>query len=313
MVMSRSLFFSLLLITSSSSAIACTQVQQPVYDPVTYYASVTGQNVPSLTGASLKASLNLMIRNHTYYSYSPCTWEILKQADQHPTDSSSVIGIYTRRAIPKADQDAGSNTPDYWNREHMWPKSHGFPSKSQYAHTDVHMLRASDKSVNADRGNRDFANGGVTHYECSQCKSTSTTWEPPDEVKGDIARAMFYADTRYEGGDNSGVGDLELLDHTTNVGQPALGVLCDMIQWHIDDPVSAEEVQRNHIVYSWQGNRNPFVDHPEFVIPIWGGTCGISVPVENDNDDNDVPLPLWAMMLLFASLGLIPGLIKKKG
>lgn len=279
----------------NSDVWACTQVQQAVYDPQTYYASVSG-----LQGNALKAALNDIIKNHTRYDYSPCTWEILKQADEHPADPNSVIGIYTRRAILKTDRDQGGNTPDYWNREHVWPKGHGFPNSGQYAYTDTHMLRASDKSVNADRGNRDFASGGIQHSECTGCYYTADTWEPPDAVKGDIARIMFYMVVRYEGSDSSSTPDLELVDNTTASGQPLMGELCELLQWHIDDPVSAAETGRNGVIYSWQGNRNPFIDHPEYALPIWGAECGIVIAEE---EDNDIPFPLWMNLLL------LPGII----
>lgn len=278
-----------------SQTSSCPKIPQPDFDANSYYAPATG-----LSGEALKSALNQIIRNHTVYSYSPCTWEILREADEDPNNSANVIGIYTRRSIPKADQDRGTNTPDYWNREHIWPKNRGFPDRDQHAHNDTHMLRAADKSTNADRGNRDFAAGGSQHWECSGCSFTSTTWEPPDVVKGDIARSLFYMDTRYEGGDSSQTPDLELLDQVTSLGSPNLGELCQLVQWHLDDPVSAAEQQRNDIIYSWQGNRNPFIDHPEYVLPIWGNTCGIAPPAPEAprETDADVPLPLWMLPML---------------
>lgn len=278
---------------------ACTQVDQPVFNVSSYYQGFDG-----LSGMDLKKQLNLKISNHTAYSYSPCVWEILKQADQSPNNTAAVIGFYTRRDILKVNRDYGQNTPDNWNREHIWPKSHGFKSKRQTAYSDVHALRASDKSVNAERGNKDFADGGVAHHECTTCKTSSNTWEPTPEVKGDVARMMFYMATRYDGSDNSGVGDLTLVDSLTSIRTNKMGKLCDLMQWHINDPVSAEEQKRNDIIYSWQGNRNPFIDHPEYAIRIWGGHCNLSepqpvTPIENKYDE-DVPFPLWFYGLMAA-------------
>jgi len=297
------IFFLLIATLMPSSVLACTQIQQPDYNAANYYAAAYG-----LTGTALKLSLNNMIKDHTRYDYSPCTWEILKQADQHPSEPDSVIGIYTRRAILKSNQDRGGNTPDFWNREHVWPKGHGFPNKSQHAYTDTHMLRASDKSVNADRGNSDFAVGGVQHHECSGCTYTSNTWEPPDEVKGDIGRIMFYMVVRYEAGDNSATPDLELVDSLTSSDQALMGDLCDLVQWHISDPVSASEQQRNNIIYDWQGNRNPFIDHPEYVIPIWGEQCGIKNQLV---DNEDIPFPLWMNLMIIVSIIVSQYLFKK--
>ena len=85
---------------------------------------------------------------------------------------------------------------------------------------------------------------------------------------------MFYLVVRYEGNDQSGTPDLELVDRLTHTGEPHFGKLCTLVAWHGLDPVSPEERRRNDVVHSWQGNRNPFVDHPEFVQAIWGEECG---------------------------------------
>lgn len=280
---------------------ACTPFQQPAYDATLYYNSAFG-----LHGAALKAELNRFIRNHQAYSYTPCMWSMLEEADEDPANPNNIMTLYTQRSVPKSQKDQGGNTPDHWNREHVWAKSHGFPNRSQHAHTDGHALHAADKSVNADRLDHDFAEGGTPNWECSQCLEGNGTWEPPDAVKGDIARMMFYMDTRYEGTDFSGTPDLTLVDHITSVGDAQMGKLCTLLQWHLDDPVSSKERQRNAVVYRWQGNRNPFVDHPEFAVPIWGDTCGIAVApapaVPELPIDKEVPLPLWAFALLGALL-----------
>ena len=295
---------SFLALVVAGEALACApSIQQPAYDPATYYASTT-----NLTGAPLRAALNALTRNHIVYSYSPCTWDMLMQADEDPDNSANVIGFYTRRSIPKTNRDQGGNTPDYWNREHVWPNSHGFPSSGLAAYTDGHALRAADKSVNADRGNKDFADGGTPNAECTACLQTSTTWAPPDVVKGDTARMVFYMDVRYEGGDGTGVGDLTAVDRLTSTGESALGELCDLVNWHLADPVSALETQRNAVIYSWQGNRNPFIDHPEFVLELWGETCGIEIPTEPvtpAESDTDIPLPAWALLSLTGMLGWV--------
>ena len=280
----------LLLFWAFNSTLACTPDPQPAYHPTAYYSST--QN---LEGQALKSALNTLIKGHQTYSYSPCTWVMLEQADEDPTNANNVIGFYTRRAIAKSNRDQGGNTPNAWNREHIWPKSHGLSSKNQHAHNDGHHLRATDKSVNADRGSKDFAEGGTPHHECTGCSSTANTWEPPDEVKGDTARMMFYMAVRYEGNDNSGTGDLYLEDNLTS-GGTEMGKLCDLMNWHLQDPVSAQEQQRNDVIYSWQGNRNPFIDHPHFAQSIWGPACGISTVLETE--DNNIPLPLWSLVLL---------------
>ncbi len=295
-------------------AFACTQIAQEPYEPSSYYSFAQGKS-----GVDLKSALNVIIKDHQDYSYSPCVWTILEVADEDPNNSNNVIGFYTRRSISKSDRDRGGNTPNAWNREHIWPRSHGFRDRDQHAHNDVHHLRATDKSVNADRADHDFANGGSPNSECNLCNQTGSTWESPDLVKGDTARMMFYMATRYEGGDDSMVSDLELLDQASTSGN-RMGKLCDLVQWHINDPVSQEELTRNQIIYEWQGNRNPYIDHPEFVLSIWGSECGIAVPtptpisspvIEEAEIDEDVPLPVWALGLLAAVLAFFKMKIKR--
>lgn len=272
--------------------LACTQIPQPVWDPDSYYAPVT-----DLSAGPLRTRLNQLIRGHTVYSYTPCMWTILSIADADPTDPDYVIGFYTRRPIRVIDRDQGGNTPDFWNREHVWPRSHGFSSSGAHAYRDAHHLRAADKSVNADRSDDDFAAGGTPDVECTGCREVSgVSWEPPDEVKGDTARMMFYMDVRYEGGDGSGVGDLVLVDAFTSGGSSQAGRLCDLVQWHMDDPVSQAELDRNDVVYEWQGNRNPFIDHPEYAAHLYYEQCGFEIPVPQEAIAAvPVPMPVLAV------------------
>lgn len=199
-----------------------------------------------------------------------------------------MIGFYTRRSIKKSNQVSGSGNPNDWNQEHIWAKSHGFKNKNQHAHTDTHHIRATDVSVNADRGNRDFANGGISNKECTEClmkpfvADTHATWESPDRVKGDTARMMFYMVVRYDGNDNSNTPDLLLVNTTTKVKQAKFGKLCQLLQWHKSDPVSDNERKRNEIIYSWQGNRNPFIDHPEYADLIWSVQCNSTDSVSTE-------------------------------
>ncbi|MEQ8354645.1 MAG: endonuclease [Kiloniellaceae bacterium] len=259
-----------MLLVSASAQAACEKVEHEPVDLTEYYADTVGR-----TGDELKESLNEIIKGHQAYSYTPCVWAILKEADEDPANSANIVAFYTGRSIPKSRQDTGSGDQDSWNREHTWPKSKGFPSKGQDAHTDAHHIRPADRSVNTDRSNNDYANGGEPDDECTGCREGDGTWEPPDAVKGDAARMMFYLVVRYEGNDQSGTPDLELVDRLTHTGEPHLGKLCTLVAWHGFDPVSADERRRNDVIQSWQGNRNPFIDHPEFVQAIWGEECGI--------------------------------------
>lgn len=259
-----------ILATTQAAYGACSKVHHDPVDLSAYYADTTGRS-----GEELKSALNEIIRGHRKYSYTPCVWDILQEADVDPLNSGNVIAFYTGRSIPKSRRDRGGNDQDAWNREHIWSKSKGFPKKSQHAYTDAHHIRAADKSVNTDRSNNDFENGGELDIECGDCREGDGTWEPPDRVKGDTARMMFYMVVRYEGNDESRTPDLELVDRLTHSGEPHFGKVCTLFSWHQADPVSAEERTRNDVVHSWQGNRNPFIDHPEFAQAIWGEECGV--------------------------------------
>tara|TARA_A100001234_G_scaffold170953_1_gene152336 strand:+ start:3 stop:866 length:864 start_codon:yes stop_codon:yes gene_type:complete len=198
-----------------------------------------------------------------------------------------MILVYTGRSQDKGYRDGTGNYSQYengngtqnnsWNREHVWPKSHGFPDEDDNAYTDVHNLKPSDRSVNSSRGTKDYDYGGSQHSEATECLTDSDSWEPSDSVKGDIARILFYMVVRYDPGydhDNNSF-DLELVDYTTpGNNDPILGKLSSLIQWHIDDPVDDFEINRNEIIFGFQENRNPFIDHPNLVNFLWGESVG---------------------------------------
>jgi endonuclease I len=243
-----------------------------------YYGAYQG-----LTGKELKHHLHLIIRNHKVISYEQ-VWEALESTDECNANHSNIVLIYSMRSQSKEHRDRGTRfnyaaygytLNDSWNREHVWPKSHGFPNESDTAYTDLHHLRPADRSVNSARNTRSFDyseelyfdNGGSVPTPCKTSKR-QYSWEPPDAVKGDIARMMFYMTVRYEGPSY----DLELVDYVVpNKNKlPILGKLSTLLQWHKLDPVDDRERRRNDTIYSkYQGNRNQFIDHPEFVELIW--------------------------------------------
>ncbi|MGE0089771.1 MAG: endonuclease [Bacteroidales bacterium] len=231
--------------------------------PSGYYDSAAG-----LTGEELKTALHNIIDNHTTYPYTDSStdvWDILKESDKDPNNSANVILIYTGWTVNAAQE---YNNGAGWSREHVWAKSHGDFDEDPPAGTDCHHLRPEDISVNSARGDKDFDNGGTQHYEATECYTDADSWEPRPAVKGDVARMMFYMATRYEG-DVVGEPDLELVNYTGTSG-PIFGKLETLIEWNEQDPVDDFERNRNEVVYSYQHNRNPFIDHPEWVGFIWG-------------------------------------------
>ena len=262
--------------------------------PSTYYQQANG-----LSGEELKEALYQIVSNHVVFPYtssSTDTWDILQQSDQDPTEHNNMILVYTGRSQDKGYRDGSGNYSQYengngtqsnsWNREHVWPKSHGFPDEDDNAYTDVHNLKPCDRSVNSSRGTKDFDFGGSQHNEANDCNTDTDSWEPPDYVKGDIARILFYMVIRYDPGfdHNNNTFDLELVDYTTpNNNDPILGKLSSLIQWHNDDPIDDFEINRNEIIFGFQENRNPFIDHPNLVNFLWGDNYGV---VWNENLGN---------------------------
>lgn len=259
-----------------------------------YYSSVD-----ATTPAALKSSLHNIIKDHTkipYTSSSTDTWDVLELAGEDVDNSSKIIALYKNSAYTKVH--GGNN--DY-NREHSWPKSYGFPNdnSSNYPYTDMHHLFLANSSYNSSRSNKPFdicvsgctekptdvnnGRGGV-----GQSNFTKTgIWDVWEARQGDVARAMFYMAVRYEGGShgitNKSEPNLELTDNLTliensqtgsNESVAYMGLLSVLIQWHNSDPVDIYEHQHNESVENGQGNRNPFIDHPEWVACVFELVCG---------------------------------------
>lgn len=266
--MKRIPLFILLIL---SKLIAVSQI------PPGYYDSAAG-----FGGVGLKNALYNIIKGHKEYEYSSDTtdvWDILKETDRDTINPDNVICLYSGFT---RDAAAEYNNGNGWTREHVWAKSHGQFDPDIFgpgAGTDIHHLRPADNSVNTERNNRWFAecseeyidpDGPTGSYE----SSTEWLWKPRDEVKGDVARMMFYMATRYEG--ENGEPDLELIDYIpadNNDPLPLHAKLSDLLAWNQQDPVDDYERNRNDIIYSYQHNRNPFIDHPEWAECIWNNAC----------------------------------------
>lgn len=253
----------------------------PVFSqiPTGYY-----DNAEDKTGDELKVALHLIIDGHTEYPYTSGgtdVWDILKVADRDPSDPTKVIGIYSGFSMNAANEYDGGNG---WSREHVWAKSRGDFGTSMGPGTDLHHIRAEDVTTNSARGNRNFDEAPTQYIDYGGTYSGTTDsytsganwiWEPRDEVKGDVARMIFYMTVRYEG--TGGEPDLELTDTYLSSGStaPFQGKASVLMQWHLDDPVDDAERLRNDVIYSYQNNRNPFIDHPEYACLIYPVYCGL--------------------------------------
>jgi len=257
--MKKLMIFLLLVI----SVLLCADIPEGYYD-----------GTDGLNGEELKAALHNIIDDHVEYPYSSGgtdVWDMLKETDRDPDNSDNIILFYTGWSV-NGEQEY--NNGSGWNREHTWAKSHGDFGNSAPCGTDAHHLRPTDISVNGARGNLDFDNGGNPYIDGdgpTGCFSDNDSWEPRDEVKGDVARIIMYMAVRYEG--DSGELDLEMTDQVNSSpsGQPLHGKSSTLLAWHHLDPPSEFEMNRNDVVYSYQENRNPFIDHPEFVARVWEG------------------------------------------
>jgi endonuclease I len=231
----------------------------PEPDPGDYYAGAEGK-----TGPALKSALHTIISNQTKLSYDQ-VWNALKDTDQDPANTANVILLYSGRSQSKT---TNGGDPNDWNREHVWAKSHGDFGTATGPGTDIHHLRPEDVSVNAARGNLDFDNGGSAVSECSGCTADADSFAPRAAVRGDVARMILYMAVRYEGDD--GFANLEPNNSVNNGSAPYIGKLSVLKAWAAADPPDTFEKRRNEVIYTtYQHNRNPFIDHPEWISSIW--------------------------------------------
>lgn len=271
--------------------------------PPGYYDTVDATNP-----TTLRQTLHAVIKDHIRFPYTSTntdTWDILNLADEDPGNPGNIIDIYKNASYAKISGGTGA-----YNREHTWAKSYGFPNDGtdNYPYTDCHHLFLSDSGYNSSRSNKPFRycsaacsenptdvndgrGGGTGVYPGNSNWTTGSftagTWETWSGRRGDSARAIFYMDLRYEGGFHGVTGiaepdlivtDNEALIDASNTGanEPVayMGMLSDLLLWHDEDPVDSRELHHTDAVYSFQGNRNPFVDHPEWVDCLYRALCG---------------------------------------
>ena len=225
--------------------------------PAGYYDTMDGLADAALQNAmqAIIADVNT-VRAQTYAD----VYDILREADENPANSNQVWLVYTEQGRAKLDQQSGSTSTGKWNREHTFPQSlAGYgsieeddiadgrdifwitrPDSLRHGYSDAHALRASDGPENSSRGNQ--------HYG-QYVGPTGTA----GSFRGDVARSVLFLAVRYNG-------------LSIENGFPAvlgqLGDLNTLLDWHRNDPPDDFEMNRNNVVYTWQFNRNPFIDHP---------------------------------------------------
>lgn len=247
--------------------------------PNGYYDSMDGLADAALQNAmqAIIADVNT-VKAQTYAD----VYDMLREADQNPANSNQVWLVYTEQGRAKLDQQAGSNNTGTWNREHTFPRSlAGYGSieaddvadgrdvfwitradSLRHGNSDGHALRASDGPENSSRGNQ--------HY--GQYTGPTGT---AGSFRGDVARSVLFLAVRYNG---------LSIENGFPSTQGQLGDLATLLDWHRNDPPDDFEMNRNNVIYTWQFNRNPFIDHPELVEHIWGNQTGIAwaQPLSNE-------------------------------
>ena len=251
-----------------------------------YYNSAFGKN-----GSILKTALYNIIKGHTVGTYSDL-WTSFYTTDNK--GGNDVWDIYSDipGGTPPYLYTLGTNQcgtynseGDCYNREHTWPSTYfgGVPPM----YTDLQQIFPTDGWVNNKRGNFPYGkvnsvswtsdNGSKTGTSTTYAGYTNDVFEPIDSFKGDLARVYFYMSTRYEGED-AGWTNWEMANGSV-LKSEAITLL---LNWHQLDPVSQKEIDRNNAVFTIQGNRNPFIDYPQFAECIWGSADCSSLAVSSN-------------------------------
>jgi len=254
--------------------------------PTGYYNTLDGLTDDDLREAlqNIIADPNI-VRAQTYAD----VLDILVEADQNPLNSNQVWLVYTEQGRPKLDLQTGSNNNGKWNREHTFPRSRAgygdieedeiadgrdvfWTTKAdslRHGNSDAHALRAADGPENSIRNNKHYGDPMLGGYDGSM--ASSDPMRLGESFRGDVARSVLYLEIRYNG--LSIVDGYPTIPDTDNP-PGELGDLETLLDWHRNDPPDDYEMNRNNVVYTWQFNRNPFIDQPDLVEYIWGTNVG---------------------------------------
>ncbi len=264
--------------------------------PTGYYDSLEG-----LSGNALKQAVQDIIAAPTVrlHSYADI-WDIIRTADQNPENSNQIWDMYLEIPMAKLDQQTTSSIVGKWNREHIFCQSRGgfevangdtadgigvWNSTSAASVvdgvSDAHHIRAENGQENSSRNNKNYGtvNSSTVYAGPS---GTQGSW------RGDVARALFYMAVRFDGL-NVVNGDPSEYLPSTSIASGNIGDLATLLVWNHSDSRDDFEMNRNNYIYTWQMNRNPFIDYPLLVDYIFGANFGqpwssslsIQNPIEN--------------------------------
>jgi endonuclease I len=227
-----------------------------------YYGSLT-----SKTGATLLKSLHTLVAKHKAYEYDPARDLMFTKLDD-PKGTGVIRDVYLQREF-RGIKDTKTAAVRGLNTEHTWCQSMG--AGEEPMRTDLHHLFPADAGTNSQRGNKAFGEvqtvkdllpeflGDDVHSRTGKDAAGQDVFEPRADHKGDVARAIFYFYTAYGVGAKAN-GPIKLDNFKREL--PVLR------RWHLQDPVSPKELARNEAIFKLQGNRNPFIDHPEWVAKV---------------------------------------------
>ena len=260
--------------------------------PSGYYNTATG------TGYTLKTQLYNVIKGHTDNGYGGLyTIYQTSDRDYYFENDATILDMYSENPAGTDPYNYSAGTTqrcgtysvegDCYNREHIIPQS-TFGSAAPMV-SDAHFITPTDGKVNGQRSN--YPHGPVTSASWTSLNGsklgTSTTsgysgpiFEPINEFKGDIARMYFYFATRYE---NTVAGYSYAMFNGSSNQVFTTAFLNVLITWHNQDPVSTREIDRNNAIYNSQNNRNPYIDHPEYVQAIWNPSADAQAPTTPTN------------------------------
>ena len=235
-----------------------------------YYNSVNFDST-NLLGELQK--LNSQKRTSTV-GYQPMRYKF-SVTDYDPNNKNNILSFYSRKSISSV-WDSGKT----WNREHVWPNSHG----GNLVEDDIHVIRPTSTGDNSSRGNSFYVEG--------MCHS-SNGWDPKaagmnEQYRGQAARIIFYCCVASS--------SLKIVDQEVSSSSNTMGKLSDLLKWNLQYGVAQTELNRNNGAQSLQGNRNPFIDNPGLACSIWGNTnaetkkiCSGYVTPEKPDDGTTTP------------------------
>jgi len=239
--------------------------------PPGYYDSAEG-----LYGEELRAALQQIINNHNIQSNANL-WIHFQSSDVKENGKvwdmySDIPGGTPAYEYTFTIDQCGTYTSegDCYNREHSFPQS--WYGDNPPMSTDLFHIYPTDGWVNAQRSNWPYGEVGNVNWTSTNGSKrgqsaypgyNGTVFEPLDEYKGDFARTYFYMLTRYMNLVSSWQTDMLSGNNFSDWARAML------IEWDAQDPVSQKEIDRNNAVYAAQGNRNPYIDRPEFGQHVW--------------------------------------------